>query len=156
MRRFFHRFFGLWATRSLMVGGLTTIVDLGCVVALVELFECSRVLAAAVGVAVGASLNFLLTKYFAFRDRDPNLAPQALKYAAATVAAMAVHAGFVFAFTHLLGVHYVISKFIADFVVFTCGHLLLVRYVIFAPAAQRLARAMAGTAERTEGAPSPA
>src|SRR5579863_8592670 len=84
MKQRLHRMWNLWATRSLLVGGVCTVIDVACMVTAVEIFHWPRVLAAMAGVAVGATLSFVLNKYFAFRDHDANVAPQAAKYVLAT------------------------------------------------------------------------
>jgi putative flippase GtrA len=109
-----------------------------------------RVLAAMSGVAVGATLSFVLNKYFAFRDHDAKVAPQLARYALATGAAMFVHAGFIFLLTSKLGIYYVVSKFIADIVVFSGGHMLLMRFLVFPRAAKALAEAMGGAGKEAE------
>jgi putative flippase GtrA len=135
VKRNLKRLFDLWATRSLLVGGVATIIDVSCMVTAVEVLHWPRVPAAMLGVAIGATANFLMNRYFAFRDHDGKLAPQAARYALTTGAAMLVHAGFVFVLTNLLGVFYVVSKLIADLIVFSGGHLLLMRFLVFPRAA---------------------
>ena len=141
------RMWNLWATRSLMVGGFSTLIDVACMVTAVEVLHWPRVLAAMFGVAIGATVGFMLNKYFAFRDHDAKLAPQAARYVLATGTAMCCHAVFIFVLTSMLGVYYVISKFIADLVVFSGGHMLLMRFLVFPRAAKALAEAM-GSAEK--------
>jgi putative flippase GtrA len=153
VRRVIRRLLNLWATRSLLVGGVATVVDVSCMVTAVEWLGWPRVPAAMLGVSVGATVSFLLNKYFAFRDHESKLGPQALRYAAATGGAMLVHASFMFVLTTMLGVFYVISKFIADLVVFSGGNLLLMRFIVF-PRAAKVMEAVSASEEDGEEAAS--
>lgn len=144
------RLTNLWATRSLLVGAIATVIDLSCVIALVELAGWPRVPSAMLGVTVGSTIGFLLNKYFAFRDHDRNVGPQAARYAVATAGAILLHGGFMFVLTNLIGIHYVLSKFIADLVVFSGGHLLAMRFLVFPRAAKVLAQTVEGAGNAEE------
>ncbi|MHB1846027.1 MAG: GtrA family protein [Deltaproteobacteria bacterium] len=127
----FERLRHFWAVRSLLVGGLATGVDLTVLIALVQLGHVNPVLGAMVGVVVGGTANFFLNKYFAFRDHDPQVGRQALRYAVGTGIALGLHAGVVYTLTAQLGVNYIVAKLAADVLVFSVGGLLLNRYVVF-------------------------
>lgn len=142
MRRFCATLLDLWATRSLLIGGLSALVDLTTVVVLVEAATWPRVPAAVVGVAVGGIIGFVLNKYVAFRDQDPNIGRQFARFSAGMGLAMVLHAGVMAVLTHGAGVHYVVSKLVADVAVFTGGQLLLLRYVIFPRARKVLVEAI--------------
>ncbi len=156
MKKRIRRLLDLWATRSLLVGGIATAVDLACLVTAVELFGWPRVPAAMAGVALGATVSFFLNKYFAFRDHHSEVAPQAARYVLATGTAMLVHAGMMFLLTNVLGVFYVVSKFVADALVFSGGHLLLMRFLVFPRAAKVLAETVRSAGEEAEQTPAAA
>ncbi|HZA13059.1 MAG TPA: GtrA family protein, partial [Myxococcaceae bacterium] len=84
-----------------------------------------------VGVLFGSTLTFFANRHFAFRDHNPNLAPQAAKFVLTTLAAMLVHAQVVYLFADRLDIPVVLAKLCADVIVFTVGHLLLLRYFVF-------------------------
>lgn len=120
-----------WATRSLAVGAAATALDVVILLVAVTLFGLPTPVGAAIGVAFGTTFTFFANRHFAFRDRKPELAPQAIRYVVTTLPAMAVHATLVGLLADRFGVPVVISKFIADVLVFLIGNLLILRYVVF-------------------------
>jgi putative flippase GtrA len=120
-----------WAARSLQVGALCTLVDVTVVVLLVRGLKVPTPLGSAAGVAVGATLAFILNRHFAFRDKSSPVAPQAFRYALTTLGAMAVHAPLVGILVDRLDVDLVVAKLMADVLVFSIGQLLLLRYLVF-------------------------
>ncbi len=120
-----------WATRSLAVGAAATALDVVILLSAVKYFGLPNPVGAAIGVAFGTTFTFFANRHFAFRDRRPELAPQAIKYVVTTLPAMAVHAALVGLLADRFGVPVVISKFIADVLVFLVGNLLILRYVVF-------------------------
>ncbi|QRK09867.1 hypothetical protein JQX13_07090 [Archangium violaceum] len=101
-----------WATRSLAVGGVATVLDILTLLACVKL--------AGLPTPVGAGLG-----------------PQVLRYGAATGSAMLVHAVLVGWLADRVGVLVVLAKLAADVAVFTVGQLRLLRYVVFPRSAPR-------------------
>jgi putative flippase GtrA len=120
-----------WAGVSTLCGSFSTIFDLGLVIVLVQFFHFDAVLAAPIGVFFGSAVNFTLNRLLAFRDSRGHVVSQAIRYFAGTVVAASVHAGVMYLLTDRLHVYYVISKFVADILVFTGGNLLLFRYLVF-------------------------
>lgn len=120
-----------WATRSLAMGAIATAIDVLILIACIRWFSMSNPVAAMVGVLFGSTFTFFANKYFAFRDHNPALAPQAAKFVLATAIGMLAHAGFVYVFADRLGVQVVLAKFAADILVFTVGQMLVLRYFIF-------------------------
>lgn len=120
-----------WATRSLAVGAVATAIDVCILLACIAWFGMSNPIAAMVGVLFGSTFTFFANKYFAFRDHNPGVAPQAAKFVLATGVGMLVHAQFVYLFADRLGFPVVMAKFGADILVFTVGQMLVMRYVIF-------------------------
>jgi len=70
-----------WAVRSLSAGAVSSTVDLMVLVLLVERAHVTPVFATVLAVRP-AAVNFLLNKYVAFRDRDPEVVRQAARFAA--------------------------------------------------------------------------
>lgn len=130
-RAFLKRAWASWATRSLAVGAVATAIDVCVLLVCVTWFALSNPIAAMVGVLFGSTFTFFANKYFAFRDHNPAVAPQAAKFVVATGIGMLVHAQFVYVFADRLGVNVVLAKFGADILVFTFGQMLVMRYVIF-------------------------
>lgn len=120
-----------WATRSLAVGGVGALLDIMVLLVCVHAFALPNPVAAMCGVAVGCTFAFFANRHFAFRDHNPELAPQAFRYAVSTTGAMLIHASLVWLLADHWGVPVVVAKVIADFLVFTVGQLLVMRYVVF-------------------------
>lgn len=120
-----------WATRSLAVGAAATAIDVCVLLVCVTLFRMPNPLGAMVGVLFGSTFTFFANKFFAFRDHNPKLAPQAAKFVLATSVGMLIHAQFVYLFADKLGFNVVLAKFGADILVFSVGQMLVLRYFIF-------------------------
>jgi len=127
----FARFREYWAVRSLGAGAFSSTVDLMVLVLLVERAHVTPVLATVLAVAAGAAVNFLLNKYVAFRDRDPEVVRQAARFAAGVGASLVLHAALVYTLTQRFGLHYLFAKLLADGLIFTFGNLALNRYIVF-------------------------
>src|ERR1700722_9710773 len=120
-----------WAVRSLGAGAISSTVDLMLLVLLVERAHVTPVFATVLAVAAGAAVNFLLNKYVAFRDRDPEVVRQAARFAAGVGASLVLHAALVYTLTQRFGLHYLFAKLLADGLIFTFGNLALNRYIVF-------------------------
>jgi putative flippase GtrA len=120
-----------WATRSLAVGAVATLVDVCVLLVCVRLFRFPNPLGAAVGVAVGSTVAFFGNRKFAFSDSEPEMAPQLLRFAATVSVGMALHASLVHVLADLFAVPVVLAKLISDLAVFGLGQLFLLRYVVF-------------------------
>jgi putative flippase GtrA len=120
-----------WATRSLAIGAAATVLDIAVLLVCVKVFSWPNPVGAMVGVLFGSTFTFFANRHFAFRDHHPNLAPQAAKFALTTIAGMLAHAQIVYILADRLDVPVVLAKLGADVLVFTVGHMLLLRYFVF-------------------------
>lgn len=120
-----------WATRSLAVGAVATLIDISVLLICVKVAGLPNPVGAMCGVCVGAVFSFFANRHFAFQDRHPEMAPQALKFVLTTTAAMGIHASLVWLLTDHWDIPVVIAKMMADVAVFSVGQLLLLRYVVF-------------------------
>src|SRR4051794_40876023 len=121
MLKTLRRLWDSWATRSLAMGGLATVLDVLVLLLCVDGFRLPNPVAAMIGVTVGATFTFFANRHFAFRDHKPDLAPQALKFAIATGGSMFVHAGVVWLLADHFHLHVVIAKLAADVMIFSVG-----------------------------------
>ena len=129
--RLVRRAWGSWATRSLAVGGVATALDVMVLLTCVKWLGMRNPVGAMVGVTFGSTFTFFANRHFAFRDHQPRLAPQAIKFALATGSAMVVHASLVWLLADRWLVPVVFAKLIADLCVFSVGQLLMLRYLVF-------------------------
>jgi putative flippase GtrA len=113
------------------VGAVATLVDVCILLVCVKALHLITPVSAMIGVLVGSTLTFFLNRHFAFRDKNPQVAHQAVKFATATGVCMLIHGGMVGVLTDRLGVPVVVSKLIADICVFSVGQLLVLRYLVF-------------------------
>ncbi len=125
------RFLQSWASRSLAVGAVATGIDILVLLACVDIFDLPNPLAAMVGVLFGSTFTFFANRHFAFRDHNPELAPQAARFALFTALGMMAHAWVVYMFANRMGVPVVLAKLGADIIVFTVGQMLVLRYFVF-------------------------
>lgn len=95
--------------------------------------------AAMLGTAVGMVLSYFANRVFAFRADNP-LARSMGTYFVVMVLSSVVHGQIVVWLRDSFDVPFVLSKMGADFLVFTVGHLLLLRYLVF-PEQQPVAKA---------------
>ncbi|HUB08916.1 MAG TPA: GtrA family protein [Myxococcales bacterium] len=120
-----------WALRTLEAGAASTLVDVAVLISLVRLAHLDPVPAAASGVAAGATVNFILSRRYAFRDSRGKLSTELWRYVLGMAVAIAIHASLVYALADRLHVYYVAAKLIADVLVFGLGNLFLLRVIVF-------------------------
>jgi len=125
------RIWNSWATRSLAVGAVATVLDLAIGLTLRNLLHVETRIAAMSGVIIGSTFTYFANRYFAFRDENPALASSMLKFVLATVISSLVHGQFVVWLTDRLGVPFALSKVLADLAIFSVGQLLVLRYLVF-------------------------
>ncbi|MCI0670784.1 MAG: GtrA family protein [Myxococcaceae bacterium] len=131
LRALAFRFWHSWATRSLAVGAVATVLDIVVLVLLVHYLGWANPVAAMAGVMVGSTFTFFANRHFAFRDHHPEVAPQVFRFVVATFVGMVAHALVVHVFADRMGVPVVLAKLGADLCVFTFGQLLVLRYFVF-------------------------
>jgi putative flippase GtrA len=125
-----------WATRSLAVGAVATLVDVCVLLICVRLLGFPNPLGAAVGVSVGSTVAFFGNRWFAFSDAEKQMGPQVIRFAATVSVGIAIHASLVHVMADLFAVPVVLAKLIADLAVFGLGQLFLLRYLVFPEAKQ--------------------
>jgi len=120
-----------WASKSLLIGALATAIDLGIGTFCAVVLHLPTRVCTAAGLCVGATLNFLAQRRFAFSDGDTRLGHTFVRWALVTAAQIAVHGQLVTMLRDGLHVPYVPAKMLGDLVVFTLLQLVLLRYVVF-------------------------
>jgi putative flippase GtrA len=120
-----------WAPRSLLVGLGGTVVDLAVLGICVGWVRWPGPVGSALGLLAGAVFEFALNKGFAFRDRDPRVVRQALKFAATIAVALPVHTLLIWLVVSRAGAPLVATKLVADFLVFTLGQMFILRFFVF-------------------------
>ena len=113
-------------------GVVTTAVDIGVLVVLVELIGAAVPVAAFCAALVGAVVNFVLNKHVAFRDRTPITAEQLLRFAAVAGATALLMALAMKLFAVEFHVPYLFAKVISGVGVFVVWTYPAQRRLVFA------------------------
>lgn len=130
-RQRLHTIWNSWATRSLAVGAVATILDLVIGLSLKNFFHVETRPAAMTGVIVGSTFTYFANRFFAFKEQNPQLASSMIKFIAVTVVSSLLHGQVVVWLTDTLNVPFALSKVLADLAIFSVGQLLLLRYIVF-------------------------
>lgn len=130
MRNFLQRCQRHWVARCAGAGAVSTVVDVGVLLAALAV-GVAPVPASVIGVLVGSVVSFALNKYFAFRDGTSPLLPQLGRYVATLAVAAAVHALLMWVLAVWARAPVLFAKLLADVLVFGCGNLWAMRFVVF-------------------------
>ncbi len=120
-----------WATRSLMVGAAATGIDLAIGMSLNGLFHIETRPSAMAGSIVGSAFTYFANRFFAFREKTPDLATSMLKFVVVTAFSSIAHGQLVVWLHDSLGWHFALAKMVADVAIFTFAQLLVLRYIVF-------------------------
>jgi putative flippase GtrA len=118
-------------SRNTLVSLLTTALDFGVLVALVELAGVHYVLATWIGTLVGALSNFTLNRYWSFRATEAAAETQLARFIPVQAGASALQTGGVWLLTRFAGVTYVGSKLAAAILVYLLWNYPLNRLFVF-------------------------
>jgi putative flippase GtrA len=124
------RIWKFWAARSLMIGALSTTLDL-CTGGLVLFLGGPTRAAAMAGTTLGSTFTYFANRHFAFKDHQEPVAKSGLKFFVMQAVLGIIHGQVVVWFRDGFGIPYVIAKMMADMLVVTGPQLLLMRHVIF-------------------------
>jgi len=124
------RLWASWATRSLAVGAVATVLDIALGTGLLALGSGTRA-AAMAGTALGALFGYFANRFFAFKDHDTRANTSALRFVLVATGSTLVHGQLVVWLRDVFGVPFVVAKMASDMVVFNVGQLLLLRYLVF-------------------------
>jgi putative flippase GtrA len=118
-------------SRSALVSLLTTALDFGILVALVELAGVHYVLATWLGTLVGSLSNFIINRRWSFGATAAPPEPQLARFVPVQAGASALQTGGVWVLTRFAGVTYVGSKLAAAVVVYLIWNYPLNRLFVF-------------------------
>lgn len=156
LKRFAHKAWKSWATRSLAVGGVATVIDVAFGTFMVSVLLAPSAEAAMSGALLGSVFTFFANRYFAFREKNPKLATPAVRFAIVNGVSIFLHGLLVAWLRDKLGVPFVPAKLASDVVVFSVFQLLLLRYVVFRKSPEATEpEAAAAPPPPSEGSPAP-
>ena len=111
---------------------ISTVVDFGSMIAVVELLHLGAVVGTCIGATCGAVTNFTLGRYFTFVARSEHAAPQAARYAVVSAASMGWNALGEYVLHDRLGVQYMVARAIVAVAVSVFWNFPLQRWFVFA------------------------
>jgi putative flippase GtrA len=120
-----------WATKSLLIGFLAGGIDISIGTFCAVVLHLPTRVCTAAGLCVGATLNFLAQRRYAFPDRDTRLWQTFARWVAVTAVQIAVHGQLVTLLRDRLHVPYVPAKMLGDLVVFSALQVFVLRYIVF-------------------------
>ena len=110
---------------------LATIVDYGVLFSLVEIFKVWYVIAVATGSFLGAVVNFVLNRYWAFRAAHSYWHHQALRYTISSGLSLVLNTGGVYVVTEYIGLHYALSVVVVSILVGVLVNFPMQRFFVF-------------------------
>ena len=104
--------------RFIVVGGLAFVIDFSVLVALTELIGINYLTAATISFIVSLIFNYILSIYWVFKDRlTKTNFWQMLMFVLLSVMGLLINNGMMWASVELIGINYMIGKFVATAVV---------------------------------------
>jgi putative flippase GtrA len=110
---------------------VSTVVDFGTMVLLVELLHRSAVVGTMAGATCGALTNFELGRHWTFRADKAHVAPQALRYALVSAASAALNALGEYGLHDRLGMQYFAARAVVAVAVSLLWNFPLQRHFVF-------------------------
>ncbi len=105
------------------VGVTGTVLDVGSLYIFVDLLHISVLVAAAMSFTLAVVNNFILNKFWTFRNAGRNIRKQFIKFVIVSVVGLALTEFCMAVFVFLLGIWYIASKLITSVVVLTWNFL---------------------------------
>jgi putative flippase GtrA len=115
--------------RYLIIGGMTTLIDLACFALLMAL-GVGELPAKTITWVVAVSFAFFGNKFVVFRTRDRALAGEALRFAAMRLLTLAFSWGFLYLTITLAGMNANLSNLLCNLAVIVLNYL-LGKFVVF-------------------------
>lgn len=113
-----------------MIGAVSTTLDLVTGGIVLWLGGPTRA-AAMAGTTVGSTFSYFANRHFAFKDHEEPVAKSGIKYFIMQAVLGIMHGQVTVLLRDNAGVHYILSKMMADMLVVTGPQMLLMRYFIF-------------------------
>jgi len=95
--------------RYLVGGGTGAVVIFALLSLLVEVFHVMPLVATTVSFVIGSLVNYTMQYYWTFEATGPHRV-MLTRYALVTLVTMSLNTGLFWAFTELLGIHYLIAQ----------------------------------------------
>jgi putative flippase GtrA len=121
-----------WMVKSLSLNACGSAIDYALLLVAAKVLLLPTPAATMIGIAVGATFNFLMNRRFAFRSTGA-IGPQALRYAAAIGALMVVHAAVAWLLRDVAHVPLLFAKILADLGVLAFSQPFVLRKFVFSP-----------------------
>ncbi len=105
--------------RYLFVGGFAAVVNIGMLYILTDFFNFYYLVSNIISFVLGLLVNYLLSKKFVFQEEiSISQSKEFIIYAVIGIVGLGLDTLFVWLFTDVVKLHYLISKIISTFIVF--------------------------------------
>ena len=118
-------------TKSQLAAIIATAIDFLCLIVLVEIFNVWYVTATAIGALCGAISNFLLGRWWSFKDNEGNWRRQASRYTLVSASSLILNTSGVYVLTAGLTLQYLFSKIVIAIIIAVGFNYPLHRYYVF-------------------------
>jgi putative flippase GtrA len=121
-----------WMLKSLSLNACGSAIDYALLLVVAKVLLWPTPAATMIGIAAGASFNFMTNRKFAFKSTAP-IGPQALRYAVVIGALMLVHAAVAWLLRDVAHVPLLFAKILADLGVLAFSQPFALRKFVFSP-----------------------
>ncbi|MCK5834596.1 MAG: GtrA family protein [Lentisphaeria bacterium] len=120
----------LEVTKSLICGGVSTLVDLLVLTGLVELVDLNSHLAILLGFLSGMAVNYVLNILIVYRHSPVDCHVKAVKqFFIISIFTILIGMGLIYLLTDLVGLHYFLAKVMVTLVVFFLSFVLRKKFI---------------------------
>lgn len=99
-----------------IVGGFCGLLDLVLLYLLTDIFGIWYIYSGIISFSIVSAISFFLNKNITFKDRNKNNTNQYLRYTAVILVGMTINNFFLFAFTDILGIYYIVSRIFSSLI----------------------------------------
>lgn len=116
--------------KYLVVGGVAFLFDFGTLYLLTEKVGISYLMSAAIAFIVGLNINYVLAKFFVFKDsKIKNIEKEYMFVAVISLTGLFLNQLFIWGLTELFGIYYLVSKIISTAIILVYNFLGRKRYI---------------------------
>jgi len=105
--------------RYLFVGGFAAVVNIGSLYVFTEILKMHYLLSNIIGFVLGLTVNYILSKFLVFgKENKINPLIEFITYAIIGVIGLGLDTVFMWLFTSIIGIYYMLSKIVSTGIVF--------------------------------------
>ena len=115
--------YGTQFIKFCLVGSTGALIHLGLLYSLTEVFHIWYMVSSAAAFMVAVANNFVLNKYWTFRDKTPQIPRQFVVYTVVNSISLGINLSVLYILTEYTGMWYMTAQIIAIFVALTNNYL---------------------------------